>query len=249
MSLKSITDSTTEPYLSGNGYLPVLFKTLCENGYDLERISRIEKICSGKVVSVEGQVPERIGYILDGILAIGKILPDGRGNIVGLLGPGNMYGRTFDNSPICQVKALTDSRILTIDRLALEKICAQEPEVDRLLLTNVLDEIDSAREWILLLGCYRVVQRVASYLLILCRHKMRTMRDGKLTDRKPMRVKVEIKRNDLAHYLGARVESLSRAFHELEARGAVIMIDAYEFEIVDLEMLVEIANHDIVKLG
>lgn len=248
MSLNSIVDAKTETHLNGNGYLSTLFKILRENRYDLERISRIEKICSGKVVNSEGEVPDRVGYVLDGVLAISKTLPDGRSNIVGLLGPGDMYGRTFDDSAICQVKALTDGRIYTIDRFALEKICGQKPEVDRLLLTNVLDEIDSAREWILLLGCYRVVQRVASYMLILYRHKMRIMTEAKSTDCRIIRVKIEIKRTDLAHYLGARVESLSRAFHELEARGAVRMIDAYEFEIIDPDMLIEIANNDTVKV-
>lgn len=245
MSGGFVEDQLPGAVLKGNGPLPMLFKALGPHQRDLEKIARIETVRAGQFVNLEGQTGARIGYVLEGMLALSKTLPDGRHNILGVLGPNDMYGRAFDDSAICQIKALTDSRIYSLERAAFEDILKQNSTVEQLLLLNVLDEIDAAREWILLLGCHRVVERVASYLLILCRRKMRMAQASKQPAQGPLRVKVDIRRADLAHYLGARVESLSRAFHELGARGAIRIIDANTFEIVDVNILIEIANHDI----
>ena len=246
MSANSIEDQTSDVFLKASGPLPALFKVMGANQQDFEKIARVEPVCAGGIVNVDGQSTARIGYVLDGMLAITKTLPDGRSNILGVLGPNDMYGRAFDDSAFCQIKALTDSRIYSLERMAFENILKQNSAVERLLLLNVLDEIDAAREWILLLGCHRVIERVASYLLILCRRKMRMADPSKQNPSGPLRVKVVIRRSDLAHYLGARVESLSRAFHELEARGALQIVDANNFDIIDMNILIEIGNHDIV---
>ena len=245
MSDSSIEGQIPSSIFKGNGPLPALFKALGENQHDLEKIARIETVRAGQIVTVEGQKSARIGYVLEGMLAINKTLPDGRNNILGVLGPNDMYGRAFEGNAICQIKALTDSRIYSLERIAFEDILKKNLAAERLLLLNVLDEIDAAREWILLLGCHRVVERVASYLLILCRRKMRLTQAPKQNSQGPLRIRIAIRRSDLAHYLGARVESLSRAFHELEARGALRIVDANNFEIVDLNVLIEISNHEM----
>jgi CRP/FNR family transcriptional regulator len=242
MNANYIADQTSDVFLKGTRPLPALFKVIGANQRDFEKIARVEAVCAGEIVNADGQSAGRIGYVLDGMLAITKTLPDGRSNILGVLGPNDMYGRAFDDGAFCQIKALTDSRIYSLERAAFEGILKQNSAVERLLLLNVLDEIDAAREWILLLGCHRVIERVASYLLILCRRKMRMAESQK---QNPAGVKVVIRRSDLAHYLGARVESLSRAFHELEARGALRIVDANNFDIIDMNILIEIGNHDI----
>ena len=245
MSGNSVEYQRSGATFNGSGPLPTLLKALGPHQHDLEKFARVETLRAGQIVNREDQTGGRIGYVLEGVLALSKNLPDGRHNILGVLGPNDMYGRAFDDSAICQIKALTDSRIYSLERAAFEDILKQDPAIERLLLLNVLDEIDAAREWVLLLGCHRVVERVASYLLILCRRKIRMTRASKQPAQGPLRVKVEIRRSDLAHYLGARAESLSRAFHELEARGAIRIINANTFEIVDLNILIEIGNHDI----
>lgn len=225
--------------------MTMLFKMFADNDHDPGGNARVEAVSAGQIICREGQFPERIGLVLDGVLAMSQSLPAGRSNILGLLEAGDIYGRSVDTSAACQIRALTPGRICQIDRMTFERIRRQNPDVDRLLLANLLDEIDTAREWILLLGCHRVAERVASYLLILCRRRMRGLTGARAANHSPIRLTLAIRRSDLALCLGARVESLSRAFHELETRRAIRIIGAYEFEIMDLNKLIEIADHDL----
>ena len=50
----------------------------------------------------------------------------------------------------------------------------------------------------------------------------------------------------LAHYLGMRPESLSRAMHELQDMGIVKLHKADAVEIVDLEALVETSGENLL---
>ena len=83
-------------------------------------------------------------------------------------------------------------------------------------------------------------QGLASFLTILLRRSQFT-RVGK-----SLVVRGGLARKDLAHYLGARPETLSRAFHELEDKGLLRIVDPYHFEIVDEQALMAAAGDDLV---
>ena len=212
---------------------------------DLLAISELHTVPAGTVVIPEGERSDQLGYIVDGTLAMKKRLPDGRTHIIGLLVPTDLYGRIFDGASAYRIETLTEARLLSFDRAGFERILAGAPEVERMFLVEILDELDAAREWILLLGGRKVVERVASFLLILCRRRARELVPEPQAAG-PVRVHIPISRTDLAQYLGARPESLSRALHELERVKAIHMNDPYDFELVDIARLVEIAGHDLI---
>ena len=74
------------------------------------------------------------------------------------------------------------------------------------------------------------------------------MSAAQIAKAKPTVVMVGIQHKDLAHYLGSRPETLSRAIHDLAARRALRIIDPQKFEITNLKMLIEIAGHDLIVL-
>lgn len=229
------------------GHLKALFDALApEARQGLAAVARVRTIKAGEIVIDDGEDPKQIGYILDGNLAMTKALPDGRSHIIGLLVPTDMYGRVFDGASSYRVEALTDTKVFCIDRGPFEAILRKVPEIERLFLVNVLDELDAAREWILLLGGHKAVQRLASFLLILCRRKTR-LPEAMTGAPQPMLVHVVIRRVELAHYLGTRPETLSRAFHQLAKAQAIRIVDAYCFEILDLGLLIDFAGHDLIS--
>lgn len=214
---------------------------------EFAEIAEVQTVLRGRTVIEEGEEPRQFGYLLGGILGMMKVLPDGRTQIIGLLVPADMYGGLFIGAPSYRVEALTDSRVLCFDRARFELILLRNPEIERLILVNMLDELDAAREWILVLGGRRIIERVASFILILARRRMRGIAKGETVETQPIVVHVPLRRVDLAHYLGTRVETLSRAFHELQAREVLKINDAYHFEILDLGALVHIAGNDLVS--
>lgn len=212
---------------------------------ELEPIWQESRFEPGDILLEEGAESGVIGYVIEGLLGMVKRLPDGRRHIIGLLVPTDMYGRAFDGTSGYQIEALAETVVQTCDRERFEAIVGRSPEAEHLFLVNVLDELDAAREWVIVLGGPKIVQRLASFLFILCRRKRRSDSPGSAEDG-PVNLHLTIKRRDLAHYLGARVESLSRAFHELEDNGLIRINAPYDIDVLDLPGLIDAAGHDLV---
>jgi CRP/FNR family transcriptional regulator len=190
----------------------------------------------------EGEESTEIGFVLSGILAMTKHLADGRVSIGGLLLPTDMYGRVFSGPNEHRIEALSEAHILSFKRATFQSLMLKEPEATQLLLLHVLDELDAAREWTLLLNGSKVVQRVASFLVLLVRRSGSHL--ASLPE--PVSVQVDLSREDLASYLGARPETLSRAFHELADKKIIRILDPAEFEILNLPALLDVSGQDLI---
>ncbi len=206
----------------------------------LAAAARVRPFARGDVVAPADVESAEIGYLLEGALGIILPLADGREHIVGLLVPTDMYGRLFDGPPACRIDALSDGRLVAFERAGFEAILRREPELERMFLVSALDELDAAREWILLLGGAQVVERVAAFLLILARRRAEARPGG----RAPLTVRLPARRADLCRSLGIRPESFSRALHRLADEGALRIVNPETFELRDLGRLAEISNQD-----
>lgn len=227
-----------------------LFEALTPAEHDeIARISAIKLIRAGETVIADGAGAQHLYFILDGIFCMKKVLPDGRTHIIGLLTPTHMFGRIFDGNSSYSVEALTDAQVFCLQRSPFERILRQNPQLERALLIDVLDELDAARQWLLLLGGHRVIARVASFLLIFGHRERAKLLQGDFAEPPPIRIHVPIRRVELAQYLGTRTESLSRALHSLEARAIVRIIDPARFEILDYAALVRLSGQDTLTNG
>ncbi|SNT43009.1 CRP/FNR family transcriptional regulator, anaerobic regulatory protein [[Luteovulum] sphaeroides subsp. megalophilum] len=205
----------------------------------LLRIGAIRRVAAGAVVMEDNSPCDELGYILEGTLAMVKHLRDGRRHIIGLLVPTDFFGRLFDGPATFSVEAIGEARLLSFPRAPFEALLGQEPDLERLFMVHLLDELDAAREWLLLMNGPKVVQRVASFLLILLR---------RMADNASSEVVLPLARKDLAHYLGARPETLSRAFASLARQGAIEPIDAVSgrYRVLDRQMLLDLSGQDLV---
>ena len=213
---------------------------------ELEGMARLRDIGEGTSLVREGERHETVGYILSGALGMQKTLPDGRLHVIGLLVQHDMFGRLFDGPSGFDLVALAPAELIEFDRDAFEAFVARHPEAQHLLLTRILDEIDTAREWLLLMSGHKVVERVAAFLLILFRRALRQPGQKKPRD---IRIALPIRRVDLAHYLGTRPESLSRALHDLQREGAIHLVDPNTVEVSSLRALVGAAGSDLLLSG
>ncbi len=198
----------------------------------------------GEIVVPDGGTSAQVGYVLDGTLGMAKTLPDGREHIIGLLLPSDMFGRIFDGPFNHRLEALSDCRLLCFERAPFEAVLREAPELERMFLVSLLDELDAAREWVLLLNGTRVTERVAAFLVILAHRQHRSagsVTAGEVTVRLPMG------RGDFARCLGVRSETLSRAIHGLAREGLIRILDTDRFEIGDLDALAEASGLDLAQ--
>lgn len=229
---------------TGNGLLRKLLNALAPRVRDsLLSHARARHVEPGEVLMTSGQRSEEVGYVISGTLAMTQVIDQDRKHIVGLLVPTDIFGRIFDGPLNHQIEALTPARIISFPRVTLEQILRQHPEAERLFLVHLLDEMDAAREWLLLMSGRKIINRLASFLMIMARRSRTGTGTGMAAG--PIRLRVQLTRKDLAHYLGARPESLSRAFHELEDQGVLRIIDPYQFDILDLAALTEASGDDL----
>lgn len=224
----------------GNGLLEKLLDALPPEVTErLLSRAAMHDAAAGATILERGIHSEIVGYVLAGTLAMVQTFEDGKKHIVGLLVPTDIFGRLFDGPSNYRIEALSAARILSFPRAFFEEVLRDNPAVERLFLVHLLDEVDAAREWLLLISGRKAVNRLASFLSILMR-RSRFKGIGGLAV-----VHVPISRKDLAQYLGARPETLSRALHELEGKGILRIVDPYHFEIVDEQALIEASGDDL----
>jgi CRP/FNR family transcriptional regulator len=225
----------------GNGLLEKLLNSLPPDVTGgLLANATLRELQAGDSVVERGVHCQEIGYVMEGMLAMVQVLEGGKKHIVGLLVPTDIYGHVFDGPSNYRIEALSRVQTLSFPRGLFEQLLRENPAAERLFLVHLLDEMDAAREWLLLISGRKVVNRLASFLMILLR-RSQFNRDGKAAA-----VQVPLARRDLAQYLGARPETLSRAFHALEAKGLLRIIDPYNFEIPDEQALMDAAGDDLL---
>jgi CRP/FNR family transcriptional regulator, anaerobic regulatory protein len=224
----------------GNGLLEKLLDALPpEVTTRLLSQATLREAAAGEMITERGLRSDDVGYVLEGTLAMVQVLEDGKRHIIGLLAPTDIYGRVFDGPSTYRIEALSAARILSFPRVFFEQVLRDNPEAERLFLVHLLDEVDAAREWLLLISGRSAENRLASFLSILLRRTKL-----KRADARPV-VHVPLSRKDLAQYLGARPETLSRSFHALEEKGVLRIIDPHHFEILDKEALIDASGDDL----
>lgn len=211
---------------------------------ELRRICRVRTFEPGQLIADAGDELDFIGCVQSGILRMQKTLPDGRCHIVGLLVEGDMFGRVYDGPLTISIEAATGAEICTFRRGPFEALLAQSPELDRIMLLNVLNELDRAREWLIILSTPRVKSRVAGFLLLMCA-RYAEVEDVLRRGRGTVEVHIPIDRTDLAHLLGTRPESISRAFHALADDGSIELKRPDLVEIRDFDALAAEAGEEI----
>jgi CRP/FNR family transcriptional regulator len=67
---------------------------------------------------------------------------------------------------VYEATAVSDVHLCIYDRRQFEQLVREFPGFERRLFENTLDELDAAREWMLLLGRKSAEEKVASFILM-----------------------------------------------------------------------------------
>jgi len=115
------------------------------------------------------------------------------------------------------------------------------PRVAQRLLEMTLDELDAAREWMLVLGRKTAREKIASLLMIIAR------RDASLNLRKAegaMVFDLPLTREAMADYLGLTLETVSRQISALRKDGIIELQGKRHVTVPDFDLLIEEAGDD-----
>lgn len=169
----------------------------------------------GSAILSEGEMGDRLYIILHGKVKLGRHAPDGRENLLAVMGPGDMFGElsVFDPGPrTATAIAVTDVKLATGDRAAIRQWISHRPEIAEQLLRVLARRLRRTNNSLADLIFTDVPGRVAKALLQLAR-QFGTRDDGLL------RVTHDLTQEELAQLVGASRETVNKALADFGQRG------------------------------
>ena len=195
-------------------------------------ISMPQKAAAGENVFSEDDEADGVYEVVAGMLRLYKLLPDGRRQIIGFLGPGQIFGLGSEGLHTYAAEAVNDVMLRRYPRAGFFRLFDEVPGLARRLLAVTSNELRAAQDQMLLLGRKGAAEKVASFLLLL-------MAEQQGVDDE---VSVPMSRGDIADYLGLTVETVSRTFTKLRIEGAIALPTANHVAIRDRDQLEDFAS-------
>ncbi|MFK8252392.1 helix-turn-helix domain-containing protein [Ancylobacter terrae] len=176
----------------------------------------------------EADPARRIMEVIEGAVMLTKLLPDGRRQVVELLGPGDVFGLSTGEVYACSAESLTHCVVAAHERGALE----HDPVLSARLLRRFEQQLCAMHSHALVLGRMSALERVAFFLVRLAP----TARTERST------LHLSMTRQEIADFLGLTLETVSRAFSEMKRRGLVALLRADEVRIEDSGSVARLAG-------
>ena len=215
----------------------------CESD-ELERLDQIKYYRSfeaGQTLIWSGDKMDFVGSVLSGIATLTQTMEDGRTQMVGLLLPSDFVGRPGRDSAAYDVVAVSDIVMCCFRKKPFEDMMARTPHIAQRLLEMTLDELDAAREWMLVLGRKTAREKIASLIAIIAR------RDAVLNTagmQGPLVFDLPLTREAMADYLGLTLETVSRQVSALRRDGVISLEGKRRVTVPDFNRLLEEAGDD-----
>ena len=124
----------------------------------------------------------------------------------------------------------------------IEAALRATPSLERRLLEMTLDELDSAREWMVLLGRKSAQEKMCSFFALAARRALRLEKRDPIDG---MLVVLPMSREDMADFLGLTIETVSRQISALKKSGVIELIDARHLLIPSWSDLLDAGGGDI----
>ncbi|MBE1292283.1 MAG: Crp/Fnr family transcriptional regulator [Shimia sp.] len=207
----------------------------------LEGIKYYRSFEAGQTVIWSGDRMEFVGSVVSGIASLTQTMEDGRTQMVGLLLPSDFVGRPGRETASYDVVATTDLVMCCFRRKPFESMMLETPHVAQRLLEMTLDELDAAREWMLVLGRKTAREKIASLLSIIGRRDASLKLEGvggKIVFDLPLT------REAMADYLGLTLETVSRQMSALKRDGVIQLEGKRHVTVPSFERLLDEAGDD-----
>lgn len=160
----------------------------------------------------ENEPAEYIYHVVSGAVRTMRFSSDGRRQILAFHLPGDTFGVETGDDHSCSAEAVNGAEVIMVRRSLLEKAAQEDTQAARGWIELTSRDLRSAQDHALILGRKGAGERVAGFLL---RFADRFMRGHELD--------LPMSRADIADYLGLTIETVSRAFTEMERIDAIAL--------------------------
>ncbi|SDX41103.1 transcriptional regulator FnrL [Roseicitreum antarcticum] len=207
----------------------------------LEEIKYYRSFEAGQTVVWSGDRMDFVASVVTGIATLTQTMEDGRRQMVGLLLPSDFVGRPGRPTAAYDVTATTDLVMCCFRKKPFEDMMLRTPHIGQRLLEMTLDELDAAREWMLLLGRKTAREKIASLITIIARRNA-SLNQASMGD--SLIFELPLTREAMSEYLGLTLETVSRQISALRRDGVIVVEGKRRVTIPDLDRLIEETGDD-----
>ena len=202
---------------------PIRHRAVCSRCDDdelvqLNAIKFYRSYKAGEPIAWAGDDLDFVASVVGGVASLSQTMEDGRRQMVGLLLASDFIGRPNRESVAYDVTAVSDVTLCCFRRKPFHKLLVETPHVSQRLLEMTLDELDAAREWMLILGRKTAREKIASFLSIIARRE--TTLEGEDVGSN-VAFELPLTREAMADYLGLTLETVSRQMSGLKRDGVI----------------------------
>jgi CRP/FNR family transcriptional regulator len=213
----------------------LFFKGLSDD--ELENIQQIaaeRTYQRNQLVFSDGEEGRGFFLVLHGKVKVFKMSPEGKEQILHILGPGEPVGQVAVFAGVsypANAQAITDSRLLFFPRRAFVELIQARPTLALNMLAILSNRLREFTVQIENISLKEVPARLASYLLYLSDEKQGAER-----------LQLTISKAQLASIIGTIPETLSRILTRMSAKD-LILVNGREIQLLDRDSLAALAEH------
>jgi len=210
----------------------------------LNAIARHKRIARGQIISRCDEELPYFANVVSGVVKLSKTLGDSRHQIVGLQFPSDFLGRPFRDRCPYDAEAATEVDLCTYPSGQFECLMKEFPGIEHRLFERTLDELDAAREWMLMLGRKSAREKLASLVLMIAK-RSQTMGCSTRPMPEHLVCDLSLSRTAIADFLGLTIETVSRQFSALKSDGIIALPSHREVVVPNLARLEQAAEVDM----
>ena len=199
---------------------PTLFCGEAASALELRELRKLATqvyLRPGKTIFSEGEPAENVFGLAQGVVRLYKLLPDGRRQILAFALPGDFLGMPLAERHNFSADAIGEVALCRFSRDSLTAYVQSSPNIMRLLIGFATRELDMAQDQLQLLGNGSAEEKVAMFL-VSWRNRLTRLSVYSETVPLPMR------RQDIADFLGLKLETISRTLAKLEQKNVIRLI-------------------------
>jgi len=201
------------------------------DGFANATFRRIE---AKEYVFCDGDLRTHIFHVEQGVIALSKVLGDGRRQIIDFAYPGDYIGLGLLKDYIFDAQATCRAKVKCIPASTLEQAAASDPDLALKLYKAVSAELATARNLLVCVGQGTAMERIAMFLIGLRdRAAASGANDGVFS--------LVMRRSDIADLLGLTIETVSRTLTKLRGMCVIDIVNATEIHILDEDKLEQLA--------
>lgn len=184
---------------------------------EMKRLATYVRFSGGQTIFSEGERADSAFGLSHGVVRLYRLLPDGRRQVVAFALPGDFLAMPLADRFSFSADAIGEASVCRFPREELKRFIQSSPSIMRLLIEFATRELQTAQDQLTLLGKGSAEEKVAAFLV---NWRDRIVRAISISQAVPL----PMRRQDIADFLGLKLETVSRTLAKLEDRNVIRIV-------------------------